>query len=115
MIIYVLLLIAMPCFIDVPSTPVFDVISSENENECAVFVQWLREPSSSDCPILFHTISYRRQGKSGWKRLNITKANTNRQKLETECSTNMSSSLWLGTKWDRAPLLLRCTQRKEQH
>ena len=93
MIIYVLLLIAMPCFKDVPSTPVFDVISSENENECAVFVQWLREPSSSDCPILFHTISYRRQGKSGWKRLNITKANTNRQKLETECSTEYEFQL----------------------
>ncbi|CAH3115182.1 unnamed protein product, partial [Porites lobata] len=78
---------------NVPSTPVFNVIPSENENECAVFVQWLREPSSSDCPILFHTISYRRQGKSGWKRLNITEANTNRQKLETECSTEYEFQL----------------------
>ncbi|CAH3115208.1 unnamed protein product, partial [Porites lobata] len=71
----------------VPNTPVFDVISSENENECAVFVQWLREPSSSDCPVLFHTISYRRQGENEWTRLNITERNTNRQKIETECST----------------------------
>ena len=93
MIIDVLLLIAMPCFIDAPSTPVFDVISSKNENECAVFVQWLREPPSSDCPILFHTISYRRQGKSGWKRLNITETDTNREKLETECSTEYEFQL----------------------
>ena len=115
MIIYVLLLIAMPCFIDVPSTPVFDVISSENENECAVFVQWLREPLSSDCPILFHTISYRRQGKSGWKRLTLQKQIPIARSSRQNVLRNMSSSLWLGTKWDRAPLLLRRTQRKEQH
>ena len=77
----------MSCFIVVPNTPVFDVISNENENECAVFVRWLREPSSSDCPVLFHTISYRRQGENEWTRLNITEANTNREKIETECST----------------------------
>ncbi|CAH3141391.1 unnamed protein product [Porites evermanni] len=71
----------------VPNTPVFNVISSENENECAVFVLWLREPSSTDCPVLFHTISYRRQGENEWTRLNITERNTNRQRIETECST----------------------------
>ena len=77
----------MSCFIGVPNTPVFDVISSENENDCAVFVRWLREPSSSDCPVLFHTISYRRQGENEWARLNITGKNTSSQKIETECST----------------------------
>ena len=77
----------MSCFIGVPNTPEFDVISGEKENECAVFVQWPREPSSSDCPVLFHTISYRRQGENEWTRLNITERNTNRQKIETECST----------------------------
>ena len=75
----------MPCFIGVPDTPVFDVISSEKENECAVFVQW--EPSSSDCPVLFHIISYKRQGENKRTTLNITERNTNRQKIETECST----------------------------
>ena len=75
----------MSCFIGLPDTPVFDVISSEKENECAVLVQW--EPSSSDCPVLFHTISYRRQGENEWTRLNITERNTNRQRIETECST----------------------------
>ena len=75
----------MSCFIGVPNTPVFDVISSENENECAVSVQW--EPSSSDCPVLFHTISYRRQGENEWTRLNITEGNTNREKIKTHCST----------------------------
>ena len=78
-------LLFMSCFIGVPNTPVFNVISSEKENECAVLVQW--EPSSSDCPVLFHTISYRRQGESEWARLNITGKNTNSQKIETECST----------------------------
>ena len=77
----------MPCFIDAPSRPVFDVISSQKENECAVFVRWPREPSSSDCPVLFHTISYRRQRDNEWTRLNITERNTNSQKIETECST----------------------------
>ena len=77
----------MSCFIGVPNTPVFDVISSENENDCAVFVRWLRELSSSDCPVLFHTISYRRQGKIEWTRLNITEGNTNREKIKTHCST----------------------------
>ena len=77
----------MPCFIDAPSPPVFNVIASENENECAVFVKWPREPTSSDCPVLFHTISYRRQGESEWTRLNITGKNTNSQKIETECFT----------------------------
>ena len=77
----------MSCFIGVPKTPVFDVISSENENDCAVFVRWLRELSSSDCPVLFHTISYRRQGKIEWTRLNITEGNTNREKIKTDCST----------------------------
>ena len=72
----------------VPNTPVFDVISSEKENECAVFVQWPRKPSSSDCPVvLFHTLSYRRQGENEWTRLNITGKNTNSHKIETECST----------------------------
>ena len=75
----------MSCFIGVPDTPVFDVISSEKENECAVLVQW--EPSSSDCPVLFHTISYKRHGENEWTRLNITERNTNRQRIETECST----------------------------
>ena len=75
----------MSCFIGVPDTPVFDVISGEKENACAVFVQW--EPSSSDCPVLFHTISYRRQGRNEWTRLNSTERNTNRQRIETECST----------------------------
>lgn len=65
----------------------FDVKSSEKENECAVFVQWRREPPSSDCPILFHTISYRRTGDNEWARLNITKSDTNNQKLKTECFT----------------------------
>ena len=69
----------------VPNTPVFDVISRDKENECAVFVQW--ELSSSDCPVLFHTISYKRQGENEWTRLNITGKNTNSQKIETECST----------------------------
>ena len=77
----------MSCFIGVPNTPVFDVIPSENENDCAVFVRWLREPSSSDCPVLFHTISYRRQGENEWTRLNITEGNTNREKIKTDCST----------------------------
>ena len=63
----------------------FDVISGEKENECAVFVQW--EPSSSDCPVLFHTISYRRQGENEWTTLNITEGNTNREKIKTDCST----------------------------
>ena len=75
----------MSCFIGVPNTPVFNVISSKNENECAVLVQW--EPSSSACPVLFHTISYRRQGENEWARLNITGKNTSSQKIETECST----------------------------
>ena len=75
----------MSCFIGLPDTPVFDVISSEKENECAVLVQW--EPSSSDCPVLFHTISYKRHGENEWTRLNITERNTNRQRIETECST----------------------------
>ena len=75
----------MSCFIGVPDTPVFNVISSEKENECAVLVQW--EPSSSDCPVLFHTISYKRHGENEWTRLNITERNTNRQRIETECST----------------------------
>ena len=78
----------MSCFLGVPNTPVFDVISSEKENECAVFVQWPREPLSGDCPVvLFHTISYRRNGDNEWTRLNITERNTNRQRIETECST----------------------------
>ena len=77
----------MSCFIGVPNTPVFDVISSENENDCAVFVRWLREPSSSDCPVLFHTISYRRQGENEWTTLNITGRNTDREKIKTDCST----------------------------
>ena len=77
----------MSCFIGAPNTPVFDVISSENENDCAVFVRWLREPSSSDCPVLFHTIRYRRQGVNEWTRLNITEGNTNREKIKTDCST----------------------------
>ena len=78
----------MSCFLGVPNTPVFDVISSEKENECAVFVQWPREPLSSDCPVvLFHTISYRRNVDNEWTRLNITERNTNRQRIETECST----------------------------
>ena len=102
----------MPCFIDAPSMPDFDVIQSENENECAVFVQWLREPSSSDCPILFHTISYRRQGKSGWKRLNITKANTNRQKLETECSTEYEFQLVATNEVGSSPVTNKTFTRK---
>ena len=75
----------MSYFIGVPNTPVFDVISGEKENECAVFVQW--EPSSSYCPILFHTISYKRRGENEWTRLNITERNTNREKIKTDCST----------------------------
>ena len=76
----------MSCFIGVPRTPVFDVISSEKENECAVFVQWPREPLPSDCPVvLFHTVSYRRQGDNEWTRLNITERNNSRLKIETEC------------------------------
>ena len=63
----------------------FDVISGEKENECAVFVQW--EPSSSDCPVLFHTISYRRQGENEWTTLNITERNTDREMIKTDCST----------------------------
>ena len=78
-------------YCDIWHRPTWSVCT--DENECAVFVQWLWEPSSSDCPILFHTISYRRQGKKGWKRLNITQANTNRQKLETECSTEYEFQL----------------------
>ena len=84
----------MLCFIDAPSTPVFDVISSEIDNECAVFVQWPQEPSSSDCPVvLFYTLSYRRQGDNEWTRLNITERNTNRQRIETECSTEYEFQL----------------------
>ena len=75
----------MSCFIGVPNTPVFNVISSEKENECAVLVQW--EPSSSDCPVLFHTISYRRQGENEWTRSCITESNINRVKIKTDCST----------------------------
>ena len=71
----------------VPGRHVFDVKSSEKENECAVFVQWLREQPSSDCPILFHTISYRRSRDIEWTRLNVTGSDTNNKKLETECST----------------------------
>ena len=83
----------MSCFIGVPNTPVFDVISSENENDCAVFVRWLREPSSSDCPVLFHTISYRRQSDIEWTRLNITGKNASSQRILTECSTEYEFQL----------------------
>ena len=83
----------MSCFIGVPNTPVFDVISSENENECAVFVRWLREPSSSDCPVLFHTISYRRQGENEWTRLNITGKNASSRRILTECSAEYEFQL----------------------
>ena len=65
----------------------FDVISSGKENECAVFVQWLWEPPSGDCPVLFHIISYRREADNVWTRLNITERITNSQRIETECST----------------------------
>ena len=75
----------MSWFIGVPNTPVFDVISSENENECAVSVQW--EPSSSDCTVLFHIISYRRQDENEWTRSCITESNINRVKIKTDCST----------------------------
>ena len=83
----------MPCFIDAPSPPVFDVIASENENECAVFVKWPREPTSSDCPVLFHTISYRRKDENEWTRLNITGKKTDSQKIETECFTEYEFQL----------------------
>ena len=83
----------MSCFIGVPNTPVFDVISSENENDCAVFVRWLREPSSSDCPVLFHTISYRRQGENEWTRLNITGKNASSRRILTECSAEYEFQL----------------------
>ena len=83
----------MPCFIDAPSPPVFNVTANKNENECAVFVQWSREPSSSDCPVLFHTISYRRKDENEWTRENITGKNTNNQKIETECSTEYEFQL----------------------
>ena len=81
----------MSCFIGVPNTPLFNVISSEKENECAVLVQW--EPSSSDCPVLFHTISYRRQGENEWTRLNITGKNASSQRILTECSTEYEFQL----------------------
>ena len=75
----------MSCFIDPPNTPVYDLISGEKENECAVSVQL--EPSSYDCPVLFHTISYRRQGEGEWTRLNITGKNASSQRILIECST----------------------------
>ena len=81
----------MSCFIGVPNTPVFNVISSEKENGCAVLVQW--EPSSSDCPVLFHTISYRRQSEIEWTRLNITGKNASSQRILTECSTEYEFQL----------------------
>ena len=83
----------MSCFIGVPNTPVFDVISGEKENECVVSVRWPREPSSSDCPVLFHTISYRRQGENEWTTLNITGKNAHSQKILTECSTEYEFQL----------------------
>ena len=83
----------MPCFIDAPSPPLFDVIASENENECAVFVKLPREPTSSDCPVLFHTISYRRKDENEWTRLNITGKKTDSQKIETECFTEYEFQL----------------------
>ena len=83
----------MPCFIDAPSPPVFDVIPSKDENECSVFVQLPREPSSSDCPVLFHTISYRRKDENEWTRLNITGKKTDSQKIETECFTEYEFQL----------------------
>ena len=83
----------MSCFIGVPNTPKFDVISGEKENECAVSVQWPREPSSSDCPVLFHTISYRRQGEIEWTRLNITAKKASNQRILTECSTEYEFQL----------------------
>ena len=83
----------MSCFIGVPNKPVFDVISGEKENECAVSVQWPREASSSDCPVLFHTVSYRRQGENEWTRLNVTGKNANSQRILTECSTEYEFQL----------------------
>ena len=112
----------MLCFIGAPSSPVLDIISSQKENECAVFVRPL-EPLSSDCPVvLFYTISYRRQGDNEWTRLNITESTTKSQiKIETEYSTEYEFQLvaWscvgvvgIVVKWDQAPLLIRRTQRK---
>ena len=80
-------------FIGVPNTPVFVVISSETENVCDVFVRWPREPSSSDCPVLFYTISYRRHGENEWTRLNITGKNTGSHRILTECFTEYEFQL----------------------
>ena len=102
----------MPCFIDAPSMPKFDVISSENENDCAVFVQWSREPSSSDCPVLFHTISYRRKGENEWTRENITGKNTNSQKIETECSTEYEFQLVATNEVGSSPVTNKTFTRK---
>ena len=81
----------------------FDVKSSEKENECAVFVQWLQEPPTVGCPVLFHTISYKRQGDSEWKRLNITETYTTRQMLKTECSTEYEFQLVAWNKVGSSP------------
>ena len=102
----------MPCFIDAPSMPDFDVIQSENENECAVFVQWSREPSSSDCPVLFHTISYRPKGENEWTRENITEKNTNSQKIETECSTEYEFQLVATNEVGSSPVTNKTFTRK---
>ena len=95
----------MLCFIGAPSSPVLDVISSQKENECAVFVRPL-EPLSSDCPVvLFYTISYRRQGDNEWTRLNITERTTKSQiKIETECSTEYEFQLVAWNKVGSSPI-----------
>ena len=95
---------SMLCFIGAPSSPVLDVISSQKENECAVFV-WPRKPLSSDCPVvLFYTISYRRQGDNEWTRLNITDRTTKSQKIETECSTEYEFQLVAWNKVGSSPI-----------
>ena len=96
----------MLCFIGAPSSPGFyvDVVPSQKENECAVFVRpW--GPLSSDCPVvLFYTISYRRQGNNEWTRLNITERTTKSQEIETECSTEYEFQLVAWNKVGSSPI-----------
>ena len=94
----------MLCFIGAPSSPVLDIISSQKENECAVFVRPL-EPLSSDCPVvLFYTISYRQQGDNEWTKLNITERTTKSQKIETECSTEYEFQIVAWNKVGSSPI-----------
>ena len=95
----------MSCFIGPPNEPVYDLISGEKENECTVSVQV--EPSSNYCPVLFHTLSYRRHGENEWTRLNITGKNTSSQRILIECSTIYEFQLVATNEVGSSPLSTR--------